>query len=197
MALKTMTTSPTPVRRRPDPLGVMMDEHRDGLVAYAEKMLGDHQLAEDVVQEAFIRAWRNIDRLVGMEGSVRGWLFTVTRHLVIDWVRKPQARREVVGGSYSDPPSSGHGFDTVEDALVAAPLLRPLSPEHRAVLVHIYLCDRTIKETASRLGVPAGTVKSRHHHALRKLRAAVARGSTGRDAARTAPAGGPTYVVAL
>ncbi|MEV0850694.1 sigma-70 family RNA polymerase sigma factor [Streptomyces sp. NPDC049954] len=197
MALKTMTTSPTPVRRRPDLLGVMIDEHRDGLVAYAEKMLGDHQLAEDVVQEAFIRAWRNMDRLVGMEGSVRGWLFTVTRHLVIDWVRKPQARREVVGGAYSDPPARGNGFDTVEDALVAAPLLRPLSPEHRAVLVHIYLCDRTIKETANRLGVPAGTVKSRHHHALRKLRAALAPGSTGRDAARAAAASGPTYVVAL
>ncbi|MFE9248879.1 sigma-70 family RNA polymerase sigma factor [Streptomyces sp. NPDC007088] len=192
-----MTTSSTPVRRRPDLLGVMVDAHREGLVAYAEKMLGDHQLAEDVVQEAFIRAWHNLDRLVGTDGSVRGWLFTVTRHLVIDWVRKPQARREVVGGSYSEPPARANGFDTVEDALVAAPLLRPLSPEHRAVLVHIYLCDRTIKETASRLGVPAGTVKSRHHHALRKLRATVAGGSTGCDTAETTTTSGPAYVVAL
>jgi RNA polymerase sigma-70 factor (ECF subfamily) len=39
------------------------------------------------------------------------------------------------------------------------------------VLVHLYLCDRTIKETAEVLGIPAGTVKSRHHNALRKLRA--------------------------
>ncbi|TXD00243.1 sigma-70 family RNA polymerase sigma factor [Streptomyces sp. ISID311] len=155
---------------RSDLLGTIVREHRDGLVAYAERMLGDHALAEDIVQEAIIRAWRNIDRLTGMDGSVRGWLFTVTRRLVIDWVRKPQARREVVGATYNDPSSGGDGTDAVRDALVARPLLRRLSPEHRAVLVHLYLCDRTIQETAAILGVPVGTVKSRQHNALRKLR---------------------------
>lgn len=167
-----MVTCPTEASRA-DLLGTIMREHRDGLVAYAEKMLGDRGLAEDVVQEAVIRAWRNTDRLLGTEGSVRGWLFTVTRHLVIDWVRKPHARREVTGAAYSDPPSAGDGTDAVDDVLVAKPLLRRLSPEHRAVLVHIYLCDRTIQETAGILGVPAGTVKSRKHNALRKLRTAV------------------------
>ncbi|MFF4761284.1 sigma-70 family RNA polymerase sigma factor [Streptomyces sp. NPDC001292] len=158
---------------RPDLLGTIMREHRDGLVSYAEKMLGDHGLAEDIVQETTIRAWRNIDRLLGMEGSVRGWLFTVTRHLVIDWVRKPHARREVVGVTYNDPTSGTDDTEVVHDALVARPLLRRLTPEHRAVLVHIYLCDRSIQETAGILGVPAGTVKSRHHNALRKLRSVV------------------------
>ncbi|MET9017828.1 sigma-70 family RNA polymerase sigma factor [Streptomyces olivaceoviridis] len=160
---------------RSDLLGTIMREHRDGLVSYAEKMLGDHGLAEDIVQEAIVRAWRNIDRLIGMEGSVRGWLFTVTRHLVIDWVRKPHARREVLGDTYNDPVSGTDGTEAVHDALVVRPLLRRLSPEHRAVLVHIYLCDRTIQETAGILGVPVGTVKSRQHNALRKLRAVVRR----------------------
>ncbi|WP_151483140.1 sigma-70 family RNA polymerase sigma factor [Streptomyces albicerus] len=158
---------------RSDLLGTIMREHRDGLVSYAEKMLGDHGLAEDIVQETTIRAWRNIDRLLGMEGSVRGWLFTVTRHLVIDWVRKPHARKEVVGVTYSDPVSRTDSTEAVHDALVARPLLRRLSPDHRAVLVHIYLCDRSIQETAGILGIPAGTVKSRHHNALRKLRSVV------------------------
>ncbi|MFE2321863.1 sigma-70 family RNA polymerase sigma factor [Streptomyces sp. NPDC059441] len=56
-------------------------------------------------------------------------------------------------------------------AMVVKLALGRLSAEHRAVLVHLYLCDRTIKETAEVLGIPAGTVKSRHHNALRKLRA--------------------------
>ncbi|MEV0175522.1 sigma-70 family RNA polymerase sigma factor [Streptomyces sp. NPDC050803] len=170
MSQNTMATSRT-AESRSDLLGTIMREHRDALVSYAEKMLGDHSLAEDIVQETIIRAWRNSDRLLGTEGSVRGWLFTVTRHLVIDWVRKPHARREIVGVTYNDPVSSTDSTDEVHDALVARPLLRRLSPEHRAVLVHIYLCDRSIKETAYILGVPAGTVKSRHHNALRKLRA--------------------------
>ncbi|WLW57285.1 sigma-70 family RNA polymerase sigma factor [Streptomyces sp. YU58] len=167
-----MATPPTAMSRS-DLLGSIMRDHRESLVSYAEKMLGDHGLAEDIVQEAVIRAWRNIDRLVGMEGSVRGWLFTVTRHLVIDWVRKPHARREVVGVTYSEPVTRTDGTDAVHDTLVARPLLQRLSAEHRAVLVHIYLCDRSIQETAGILGVPAGTVKSRHHNALRKLRGVV------------------------
>lgn len=172
MVQNTMAT-PLTTMSRSELLGIIMREHRDGLVSYAEKMLGDHGLAEDIVQETMIRAWRNIDRLLGMEGSVRGWLFTVTRHLVIDWVRKPHARREVVGVTYNDPVSRTDSTDAVHDALVARPLLRLLSPHHRAVLVHIYLCDRSIQETAGILGIPAGTVKSRHHIALRKLRSVV------------------------
>lgn len=54
-----------------------------------------------------------------------------------------------------------------------SPCCMRLSPEHRAVLVHIYLFDRTIQETAGILGVPTGTVKSRQHNALRKLRTAL------------------------
>ncbi|MET8644864.1 sigma-70 family RNA polymerase sigma factor [Streptomyces sp. NPDC004675] len=155
-----------------DLLGTIMREHRDGLVSYAEKMLGDRGLAEDIVQETIIRAWRNMDRLLGMEGSVKGWLFTVTRHLIVDWVRKPHTRKEVVGGTYIDPSSGTDHIDAIHHAMVAKPTLRRLSPEHRAVLVHLYLCDRTIKETADILGIPAGTVKSRQHNALRKLRSA-------------------------
>jgi RNA polymerase sigma-70 factor (ECF subfamily) len=158
---------------RSELLGEIIREHRAGLVSYTERMLGDHGLAEDVVQETVIRAWRNIDRLAGMEGSLRGWLFTVTRRLVVDRVRKPHARREVVGVTYSEPAAATDGTEAVRDALVLRPLLRRLAPEHRAVLVHIYLFDRSVQETAGILGVPAGTVKSRHHNALRKLRRVV------------------------
>ncbi|MEU6440807.1 sigma-70 family RNA polymerase sigma factor [Streptomyces sp. NPDC047046] len=164
-----MTTPPT-ATDSPELLVALVREYRDALVAYAERMLGDHGLAEDVVQEATIRAWRNIDRFHGMRGSVRGWLFTVTRHLVVDSVRKPHARREVVGASFAEPPSGADGTAGADDRIAVARLLRGLSVEHRAVLAHLYLRDRSIKETAVILGVPPGTVKSRHHHALRKLR---------------------------
>ncbi|MFI5998404.1 sigma-70 family RNA polymerase sigma factor [Streptomyces sp. NPDC051362] len=164
-----MATPPTDVTAC-DLVRTIVREHRDGLVSYAERMLGDRGLAEDIVQETIIRAWRNTDRLLGMEGSVKGWLFTVTRNLVIDWVRKPHTRKEVVGGTYIDPSSGAESFEAVHHSMVAKPTLRRLSPEHREVLIHLYLRDRTIKETAAILGIPAGTVKSRQHNALRKLR---------------------------
>lgn len=147
----------------------IMAEYRGGLISYAEKMLGDRHLAEDVVQETMIRAWRHIELLRSTEASIRGWLFFVTRNLVIDWTRKSYVRYEMVGATYTHP-SEPDLTDAVLDTLVTKPLLRQLPSEHRAVLIHIYLCGRTVQETAGILGVPAGTVKSRHYYALRKLR---------------------------
>ncbi|WP_237551363.1 MULTISPECIES: sigma-70 family RNA polymerase sigma factor [unclassified Streptomyces] len=163
--------TPHTAMSRSELLGALMKEHRDALTSYAERSLGDRALAEDIVQEAMIRAWRNIDHLGGMGRAVRGWLFTVTRHLIIDWVRKPHVRREVIAVGHHEPVSTTDDIEAVRHAMVVATLLARLSPEHRAVLVHLYLCDRTTREAAGILGVPPGTVKSRHHHALRGLRA--------------------------
>ncbi|WP_327596737.1 hypothetical protein [Streptomyces chartreusis] len=108
-----------------------------------------------------------------MEGSVRGWLFTVTRHLVIDWVRKPHVRREAVGVTYSEPAAGTDATEAVLDALVATPFLRRLafrSPGRAGA--HLPVRPQHPGDCGY-LGVPAGTVKSRHHNALRKLRGVV------------------------
>ncbi|MEW1863252.1 sigma factor-like helix-turn-helix DNA-binding protein [Streptomyces sp. NPDC088194] len=98
----------------------------------------------------------------------------MTQHLVSGWVRRPHARREVVVGViYIDAVWGRDETAAVQDAMIVRPLLQRLSPEHRAVLVHIYPCDHTIQATAGILGVPTGTAKSRRHNALRKPRRVV------------------------
>ncbi|MEV7326079.1 sigma-70 family RNA polymerase sigma factor [Streptomyces sp. NPDC093970] len=154
-------------------LRVLAADHAKPLLAYTERILGDRHLAEDIVQETLIRAWHHADRLCANEGSVRGWLLTVARNLAIDRVRSAHARHESPGTAHQGVVQHDHG-DTVADSVDTAALLRNLSPEHREVLVHTYLHDRTVQETARILGVPAGTVKSRRHYALRQLRNRVA-----------------------
>ncbi|TWD13520.1 RNA polymerase sigma-70 factor (ECF subfamily) [Streptomyces sp. T12] len=151
------------------PLHRLMADHGKALLAYAEKLLNDHHLAQDIVQETFIRAWRHMDRLYRTEGSVRGWLLTVARNLIIDRQRSSAARRETVGTDDRDLPLVDHA-DSVLASVEAATLLRLLSPEHQEVLLHTYLYDRTVEQTAQILGIPAGTVKSRRHYALTGLR---------------------------
>ncbi|MEU3795537.1 sigma-70 family RNA polymerase sigma factor [Streptomyces fructofermentans] len=158
-------------------------DHATPLLAYVERMLRDRHTAEDIVQETLIRAWHHSDRLCTHEGSVRGWLFTVARNLAIDWVRSAQFRHETVGAEHRGIQQGDHA-DTTVAAVDALALLRHLSHEHREVLVHTYLQDRTVQETARILGVPAGTVKSRQHYALRQLRTRVrARSAAERRAA--------------
>nr|WP_241827201.1 sigma-70 family RNA polymerase sigma factor [Streptomyces graminilatus] len=147
----------------------LLAEHRPALVAYAEKLLGDRHTAEDVVQEVLIRAWHHMDRLMCRSGSVRGWLITVTRNLVIDRLRSAASRHELIGAQDTDVAQRDHA-DAVVASIETAALMRQLPLEHREVLFHTYLCGRTVQETARLMGVPAGTVKSRQHYAISRLR---------------------------
>ena len=67
-------------------------EHGRAMRAYATRLLGDPVAAEDIVQEALVRLWRNPQVLHNGKGSVRGWLLTVVRNLVTDRIRARAAR---------------------------------------------------------------------------------------------------------
>jgi RNA polymerase sigma factor (sigma-70 family) len=167
----TMIAAPdsSPKARQEYLLHVLMSDHTKALLSYAEKLLSDRHLAEDIVQETLIRAWNHTERLYSTEGSVRGWLLTVARNLVIDRMRSAASRYETVGADNQDVTQRDHA-DAVLASVEATALLRQLSVEHREVLVHTYLCGRTVQETARILDIPVGTVKSRQHYALNNLR---------------------------
>jgi RNA polymerase sigma-70 factor, ECF subfamily len=148
----------------------LFEEHGKAMLAYATRLTGDRAAAEDVVQEALIRAWRHPDSLVNGRGSVRGWLLTVVRNLVTDRVRARNARpTEVAETPTSDPVERDHA-DQVVDSMVVLAALDDLSAEQREVLEQVYLHGRTVNEAAERLGIPPGTVKSRSYYGLRALR---------------------------
>lgn len=153
----------------------LYDEHVGPLLNYALRLTqGDHATAEDVVQEALLRAWRHPRALDPERGPVRPWLFTVVRNLVLDLRRRRSARPPEVGDEALDLLAAPE--DTIDRALVSwevSEALEGLSPEHRSVLVQTYYRGRSVAEAAEELGVPAGTVKSRTYYALRALRAAL------------------------
>ena len=173
----------------PESAAVLMqqlhDEHAAALWGYCMHLTGqDRARAEDVVQETLLRAWQHPqaldpDRPGG--SSVRAWLLTVARHLVVDGERARRARpREVAGpevlnGATHAEQNGSAGADAFEQVLLAhgvAEALQALSPAHREVLEELYFHDRTVSEAARQLGVPEGTVKSRAYYALRALRVA-------------------------
>lgn len=155
-------------------IDAVMRTHGAALQNYAIRLTGgDRHAAEDVLQETWVRAWRNIDRLTEHHGSVRGWLMRVAHNIAVDQHRGRRARPTEVELPDQDleyaavlPPAS----DEVETRVVVGAILNRMSPVHRDTLVEVYYADRTAASAAKALGVPAGTVKSRLHHALRALR---------------------------
>jgi RNA polymerase sigma-70 factor (ECF subfamily) len=125
--------------------------------------------AEDALQETFLRAWRNLPRLVSDDRPPRPWLRRVLRRVLIDAARAARARTTRLVEDFAVGATDG-GFDTVLDREILSTAMQHLSPLHRQVLVGIYYRDLTAEHLAAELGIPVGTVRSRLHYALMSLR---------------------------
>lgn len=153
-------------------LRALHDAHGPALSRYVTRLTGDHGLAQDVVQEALLRAWKRPALLELDDEAARAWLFTVARNLVIDDRRSARHAREISTDSLPES-AVGDETDAVLERWLLTDALSALSPEHRTVLVSAYYLGRSIAEIAHREQVPEGTVKSRLHYALRAMRLAL------------------------
>jgi RNA polymerase sigma factor (sigma-70 family) len=142
----------------------------------AINLLGDRGLAEDVAQEAYVRAWRHAATYDPERGSVAAWLLRITRNLAIDALRRrrPQALdRGMVAALTPAGPAS-----TVEDATVTSDLtvqtraaLTRLPPGQSKALWLAAVYGHTAHQVAVSEGIPLGTAKTRIGQGLRALRA--------------------------
>ena len=141
----------------------------------AINLLGDGGLAEDVAQEAFVRAWKDSATYDPERGSVSAWLLRITRNLAIDALpRRPQALdREMVAALSRCNPAITVGDATVTSDLTSQTrtALTHLPPSQSKALWLAAFCGYTAQEIAVSEGIGLGTAKSRIRQGLRTLRA--------------------------
>lgn len=167
-----MPLSPTLRRTHPEALAELQHDHGRALFGFLLGLTaGDAQRAEDLVQETLVRVWQHPEAFTSGHESMRPWLFTVARRLAIDARRARLSRPQKVDAE--DLEQAPAPEDAVACSVTAIDVRRAvgsLGPEHRAVVMQVYFRDRSVAEAAAELGIPAGTVKSRTHYALRALR---------------------------
>jgi RNA polymerase sigma-70 factor (ECF subfamily) len=160
-----------PLESSGDELRELYRRYSGELFGFALNALADRELAEEVVQDVFARAWRRAADYDPRRGSVRTWLYAITRNRIVDARRRAAARPGMARGEPGDIPAE---LDSeLEQAVlrwqVAAALSR-LSPQHREVIRLAHYGGLTLREISERKGIPLGTVKSRTSYALRTLR---------------------------
>jgi len=146
------------------------EENAPFVLTYVTGLLNDRYLAEDVVQETMLRAWRHCERFSAEKGSVRGWLVRVAHNIAMDKLRMRRSRPIEVAETSAPEPQVGDHADAVVTAIHIRQALARLSPGHRDVLEQVYLNGLTAGEAAVVLGIPEGTVFSRAYYGLRMLR---------------------------
>lgn len=134
---------------------------------YAARVTGRADAGADVVQETWLAVARGIRRLDD-PARFRAWAFRIAHHKSADWAAAQRREREAVAEAASalrrDPPSGGDEIAILRGEIDALPA------ESRAVLALHYLEGFSIAEIGEVLAIPAGTVKSRLHHARNRLR---------------------------
>jgi RNA polymerase sigma-70 factor (ECF subfamily) len=143
------------------------------LDATAWLMLRDTDRATDAVQNALIRAWRDLPTLRDPD-RFDAWLHRLLVNACIDEIRRVRRRRlDVDVTDISNPPSIADAASAIADRDQLERGFRRLEPEERAVIVLHHYLDLPLPEVAATLGIPLGTTKSRLYRGLREMRASL------------------------
>lgn len=156
-------------------LDELYERYKTMAYSIAYRITNDATLAEDVVQDAFLGAWRNAERYITGRGSVKTWLLSIVHHRAIDAVRRRRPTTELPEHESVPPPqfrvpdvwsevSANLDAETVRRALGA------LSDVQREAIELAYFGGLTQVEVAERTGTPLGTVKSRMRLGLLTMR---------------------------
>jgi RNA polymerase sigma-70 factor (ECF subfamily) len=139
----------------------LVRQHHPAVTAYAKARANNSALAEDAVQETFLRAWRYLDSFRG-EGSFEGWLIRICRRCIIDLERSERRQSQPVDMPCTEADTGGSTTE-VTDIMATLPM------EHREVLVLCGVLGYDYESAAAVLDIPVGTVRSRLSRARHRM----------------------------
>ena len=160
-------------------LDALYDRYSRAVYGVALRILGESELAEDVVQETFWRVWRRARTFQSGRGKVAAWIFGIAHNLSVDELRRQRSRPRSVYDTDEMPvlrDREDSRMDVVADALenergrLIGAALQHISADQREAIELAYFGGLSQSEIAERLQSPIGTIKTRIRLGLRKLR---------------------------
>ena len=140
------------------------------LLEYVTGLTRDQEWAEDIVQVTLIRAWRSRRKLPKKPTTLSSWLFAEARQTYVNDCRARAARPVSLTSEQIRTPIQEDDIERVLSSVTIRQALGALSDAHRRTLVEAFYRQQSVAEAAAALGVSPGTIKSRVHYGLRRLR---------------------------
>ncbi len=155
----------------------LYDRYEKAIYCFAHRIVNDVMMAEEVVQELFMRIWNFAERYEATQGKLSTWMFTLTRNIAIDILRKKQNRIQKQLAEQQQlnaiPDSRKATEEQVENNWVGDEVrkaMKALNEDQQMVVEWIYYQGLTQQEVAERYEIPLGTVKSRVRLAMKQLK---------------------------
>ena len=155
-------------------LSELYDRYSRPVYATGLRLLGDSQLAEELVQDAFTSVWRNAASFDHARAGFATWLYRIARNRATDLDRRRRVRPRPAGEHGLYAIAGGPRPEEAVDEWDVAAALSSIPSQYREVLELAYFEDLSQREISRRTGVPLGTIKSRTTAALKRFRQAIA-----------------------
>lgn len=151
----------------------LYDNYAGALNAVIYRMVEDTPLAEDILQEAFIKIWNNFKQYDHKKGRLFTWMVNITRNLTIDTLRsKGYKKQQKI--SQDENSVSGYKDSSIDsnrfDSMGLRKQVANLKPDHKIIIDLAYFNGYTQEEISKEMGIPLGTVKTRMRSAIMELR---------------------------
>lgn len=149
----------------------LYDNYSGALYAMAIKIVISEDVAKDVLQDSFVKIWKNFHSFDSTKGRLFTWMANIVRNTSIDALRKKDAKYEIhVQDKFVTIADRQNNTSQNTDTLDVHDKIDTLSDEHQVVIRTVYLMGHTHEEAAKKLNLPLGTVKTRVRMAMIELK---------------------------
>ncbi|MEA5259718.1 sigma-70 family RNA polymerase sigma factor [Arcicella aquatica] len=152
---------------------ILYDNYSSALYGVILKIVRSEEVAADVMQDTFVKIWRNIEAYNRTKGTLFTWILNVARNTAIDRIRSQEFQNSQKNHDIDEHVNfidnqGGSQFDI--DAIGVKKVVEYLKPEHQQIIDLLYFKGYTQAEVAEEFGIPLGTVKTRVKSAITQLR---------------------------
>lgn len=159
--------------RQTDAITYLYDNYSNALFGVIDRIIQSEEISNDVLQEAFVKIWKNIDGYSREKGSLFTWMLNICRNTAIDETRSKQYKKQLQNQNIEDSVNSVNQSEQVQlrvDHIGLKEVVAKLKPEQKLLVDKIYFEGYTQDEVSKELNIPLGTVKTRIRAAMIQLR---------------------------